>query len=575
MGGKRMRRMRRYLILILCVLTLTSVVHASGTARSVTNTSAVAADGSCSVSLTVEINLNEPASGLTFGLPGGAKNVTMNGSSVRTYRSSEDSSVLQADLSSLNGLIGTYPITFQYTISDVLQTIDKQLYLQLPLLSGFEYPVEKLTFSVTFPGEISGDANFYSGYLNSSVESIMQRDTVGHTISGSTTAALQDRDTLTLSMQVSEEMFPGKLLLDREGNPEVVYMAICAGLALLYWMLMLRCLPIIRQYRTIPPEGLTAGEVGSRLSAAGVDLTMMVFSWAQMGYLKIVPDKYGRVYLQKRMDMGNERTDFECRVFKQLFSRGNMIDGTGTAYAKLCLKVAQTVSGAHEMYRRRAGNLQIFRILVCGVSLFSGICFGMNFVYNPTLQVLLSILLAIVGVVTGWSIQDGMYRFHIRGKTAQYVGAVCMLVWILLGALAGVVWIGVAAVAAQMVAGLAAAYGGRRSSLGRTHASQILGLRHYLKHVSKEEVRRLLDNNPDYFFDMMPYAMALGVDSQFARRFEGVGLPPCAYLTARQNRRRSPQEWALLMRKTADKLDKRQRKMLLEKWLPFTVRRKR
>ena len=569
-----MRHMRRGLILVLCILMLTSVVHASGTAKRVDNTSTIASDGSCAVALTVEVYLDTPASNLTFALPAGAKNVLMNGSSVRTYKSGGDNGVLLADLSGLNGVVGTYNMTFSYVISDVLQTIDKKLVLQLPLLSGFDYPVEQVNFSITFPGEITGEPAFYSGYLNSSVGSIMQWTQGGNRISGFTTAALQDRDTLTLSMTVSEEMFPGKLMVAREGNPEYVYMGICAGVALLYWILMMRCLPIIRHHRTIPPEGLTAGEVGSRLSAAGVDLTMMVFSWAQMGYLKIVPDKYGRVFLQKRMEMGNERTDFECRTFKYLFSRGNTVEGTGRAYAKLCLKVAQTVSGAHEMYRRRAGNIQIFRIICCGVSLFSGICFAMNLVYHPTLQVLLSILLGTAGVITGWSVQDGMFRFHIRGKTAQYVGAVCMLLWIIMGIIAGQVWAGVAAVAAQMLAGMAAAYGGRRSSLGRTHASQILGMRHYLKHISKDEIQRIMENNPDYFFDMMPYAIALGVDTAFARRFQGVNLPQCAYLSARQDRRRSPEEWALLLRKTADKMDKRQRKMQLEKWMPLVIQKR-
>lgn len=568
-----MRHMRKLLSLVLCLLMLTGVVYASGTADSVTNTSTVSSDGSCTVSLTMQITISDPDSGLTFPVPAGAKNVTVNGSSVRTTRSSEDSSVVLADLSALNGLTGTYPLTIQYTISNVLQTIDKKLYLQLPLLSGFEYPVQQLSFSVMFPGEISGDPDFYSGYLNTSVESIMKWNLSGHTITGNTTAALQDRDTLMLSLQVNEAMFPGKLILEREGNPETVYMGICAALALLYWLLMMRCLPIIRQHRTIPPEGVTAGEVGSRLSAAGVDLTMMVFSWAQMGYVKILPDKYGRVYLQKRMDMGNERTDFECRVFKTLFARGNMVEGTGKAYASLCLKVARTVSGAHEMYRRRAGNLMIFRILAVGVILFSGICYAMNLVNNATLQTLLSIVLAVAGVIAGWAIQDGMYRFHIRGKTAQYISAVAALIWILLGALAQVVWIGVAAVAAQMIAGLAAAYGGRRSSLGRSHASQILGLRHYLRHISKEDAFRLTEENPDYFFDMIPYAMALGVDTQFAHRFSGLNLPPCTYVSARQDRRRSAAEWAVLLRKTADKLDARQRKMQLEKWIPSFLRK--
>lgn len=560
-----MRHIRQFLIIFLCAMMLTTVVYADGSTKSVKNSSVVSSKGSCDVTLTVTVSLDSPADHLTFPLPKKAENVTMNGTSIRTYPSSASDQIILADLSDLDGIMGDYSMNFHYTISSVLQTVDKKLLLELPLLSGFDYPVQSLEFSVTLPDEISSDPNFSSGYLQSSVESVLTWKVSGNMITGFTTTALQDRETLTLSMQVSEDMFPGQLIIEREGNPEVVYMGICAAVALLYWILMMRCLPIVHQHRTTPPEGITAGEIGSRLSAAGVDLTMMVFSWAQMGYLRITPDKYGRVKLEKRMDMGNERTDFENRCFKALFHKGNVIDGTGEAYAQLCRKVAQTVSGAHEMYRRKAGNIQVFRIISCTVSLFSGICFGMNLVNKPTWQTILSMILAVLGVITAWGIQGGMYRFHIRGKTSQYIGAGCILIWILISLLAGQIWVGVAAVAAQMIAGSAAAYGGRRSKLGRTHASQILGLRIYLKKVSNRELESILEQNPDYFFDMIPYAMALGVDGKFARQFGSLPVPQCSYLNVPE-RRRTAQEWALLMRKIADKLDKRQRKMQLEKW---------
>lgn len=566
-----MRHMRRLLILILCAMMLTTMVYASSTVDSVQNYSTIAADGSCDVTLAVTIYLDSPANGLTFPLPAGSTNVTMNGSSIHTSKSA--SGLVLADLSSLNGFSGAYSMSFHYTISSVLKTEEEKLVLELPLLSGFDYPVEYLEFSVTFPSEITAQPSFSSGYLGNSVESLMSWKSSDFTVSGNTTDTLEDKESLVMTMNVTEEMFPGQLVLPRDGNPEILYMGICTVLAILYWLLMMRCVPIFRQPRTTPPEGITAGEVGSRLSSAGVDLTMMVFSWAQMGYLRIRPDKHDRVWLDKQMDMGNERTEFEVRVFRTLFARHDSVDGTGSTYAKLCRKAALTVSGAHEMYRRKAGNIQIFRILFCAVSCFSGICYGMNLSHNETVQLLLSILLAIAGFVTGWGIQNGMYRFHIRGKTSQYIGAVCLLVWIVLGAVAGCIWVGVYAVLAQMVAGFAAAYGGRRSSLGRLQASQILGLRHYLKKVSREELEQIMEGNPDYIFDMLPYAIALGVDSSFARQFGDLEIPQCAYLTAREDRNRSAAEWAYLLRKTADKLDKRQRQMQVEKWTLVSLRK--
>ena len=571
-----MRHLRRLIILILCAMMLTTVVHASSTVETINNYSTIAADGSCDVTLSATVFLDSPASGLTFPLPAGAKDVTMNGSSVRTRQSG---SLLLADLSHLDGLSGAYTMSFHYTIPSVLETVEdeetkeRSLVLNLPLLSGFDYPVEALEFSITFPSEITAEPSFSSGYLGSSVESVLDWNITGLMIKGTTTAALQDKESLVMTMNVSEEMFPGQLILPREGNPEAIYMGIFAGLAVLYWLLMMRCVPIFRQHRTTPPEGVTAGEIGSRLSSAGVDLTMMVFSWAQMGYLRIRPDKNDRVWLEKRMDMGNERTEFEVRLFHSLFARNSAVDGTGPSYAKLCLKAAQTVSGAHEMYRRKAGNIQIFRVLFCLVSACSGVCYGMNLIpAGGTAQILLAIGLAIAGIITGWAIQGGMYRFHIRGKTQQYIGAVCALVWIVLGAFAGVVIIGICAVLAQMVAGFAAAYGGRRSSLGRLQASQILGLRVYLKKVPGGELEQIMEENPEYFFDMLPYAIALGVDGKFARQFGDLNIPQCPYLTVREDRSRSAQEWAYLLRKTADKLDKRQRQLQVEKWTIISLR---
>lgn len=573
-----MRHLWRLLILILCIVMLSGVVYADSTVESISNYSTIAADGSCDVTLSVTVFLDSPASGLTFPLPEGARDVTMNGAKVKTR---QGDAVLLAELSNLEGLSGTYTMSFHYTIPTVLETVveekdnSRRLALQLPLLGGFDYPVEYMDFSVTFPTEFTTEPSFSSGYLGNSIESLLDWSINGLTVKGSTNSALQDKESLVMTMNVTEEMFPGQLVLPREGNPETIYMGICTGLAVLYWLLMMRCVPIFRQRRTTPPEGITAGEIGSRLSSAGVDLTMMVFSWAQMGYLRIRPDRNNRVWLEKQMDMGNERTDFEMKLFRTLFSRNSAVDGTGTTYAKLCLKAAQTVSGSHEMYRRKAGNIQIFRILFCGVSVCSGICYGMNLVLRgSTAQILLAIGLAVLGAITGWGIQGGMYRFHIRGKTQQYIGIVCGILWIGLGIYAGVVWIGVAAVAAQMVAGLAAAYGGRRSSLGRLQASQILGLRVYLKRASGEELERLTEDNPEYFFDMLPYAMALGVEGAFARQFDDLNIPQCPYMAVRADRSRSAREWAYLIRKTADKLDQRQREMLVERWTIISFRKR-
>ena len=576
-----MGRFSRCLAFFLCVCLLTGVVYAESSATSVESISNVSMDGACQVSLSVTLHLDSAADGLTFPLPSTARNVMVNGSSARTYSSPTDAGAILVDLSFLDGMAGDTYLTFQYTLPDVLKTVQKEvsgkkvnrLVMEVPLLCGFDYPIQAMNFTINMPAETTGKPAFSSGYMQTSIESIVSCTVAGKSITGSLTQALRDRETLTLNMEVPETMFPGKLEVAREGNPEAVYMGICAGVALLYWLLTMRCLPLIRQSRTTPPEGITAGELGSHLTTAGADLTMMVFSWARLGYLRICPDKHGRVILQKRMEMGNERTAFENHCFQLLFAKKNLVDATGTAYAKLCRRVYQTVPGMREMYRRKSGNINLFRAISCGISLFSGICFAMNITRNTTLQVILSILLGLLGIFSAWAIQGGAYKIHVRGKIPLYISTAFSLIWILVGVIAGQVLIALLAVLAQILAGLAAAYGGKRSDLGRQQAGQILGLRHHLRHIPREELASLMENNPDYFFEMIPYAIALGTDTRFARTFGNMNVGHCPYMITKENRRRSAEEWALLMRKTADKMDKRQRAMELEKWIPITIRK--
>ena len=164
-----------------------------------------------------------------------------------------------------------------------------------------------------------------------------------------------------------------------------------------------------------------------------------------------------------------------------------------------------------------------------------------------------------------------MYKLHIRGKIPVYVGFACGVIWLVLGILSGVWLIGLIVVAGQNLAGMAAAYGGRRSELGRFNAGEILGVRHYLKHVSQEDLDRMTEQNPDYFFDMLPYAIALGVDTPFAKAFGNRPISHCTYLQVRENDKRNAKEWAYMLRKLADRMDDKQRKMELEKWIPLSL----
>ena len=581
--------MRRLLVLLTTLLLLSGVLGITASAESAASSvdmyCTVNSEGDCLVRTTVMIRLEGNQTGLTYPLPVNATGITMNGSAVATRKT--DNAVL-VDISRITDhYVGETSLVFDYTIPDTVKPeelkpeakklgMTRRLQLTLPMLCGFEYPVEKFSFVITMPSDqMTNPAMFHSTYRQDSVLSDLDYTPRGTQLIGSSKVGLNDHEGMTMTMIVPQEMFPTVSTYVREGNPELVPMLICCGLALLYWLIFLRTLPLRRSRASTAPEGITAGELGCRVTLCGGDLTMMVFSWAQLGYLLIHMDDNGRVLLHKRMDMGNERNQFENKVFKALFGSRRVVDATGMQYAKLVRKVMKLVPSERNMYKGNSGNVKIFRGLACGSQIFCGICVAMNMTAVPALQVLMSVILSVFGAISAWLIQDIAYRTHLRGKVPVYIGLVCVLIWILLGVLCGQVWIPLGCALGQWAIGYFAAYGGRRSDLGRHDAGQVLGLRSYLKHLPREEIGRLMANDPDYFFNNAPYALAMGVINPYARAFGRRKLDQCPYLYTRVSGKRTAEEWGHLMADAADLMDYKSRRMQIERWTAIQISTKK
>jgi hypothetical protein len=223
------------------------------------------------------------------------------------------------------------------------------------------------------------------------------------------------------------------------------------------------------------------------------------------------------------------------------------------------------------MYRRNSGNVRIFRGLACVSQVLCGVCVAMNMTGVLPLAILLAIILVPFSMVTGWLIQDIAYRTHLRGKVPVLIGFVCILLWIILGLLCGQIWIPLGCVVGQWAFGYLAAYGGRRSDLGRHDAGQVLGLRRHVKRLPRNEISRYLRNDPDYYFNYAPYALAMGVINPYSRAFGKRKIDQCPYLVTRVIGKRTADEWGHILADVADAMDRKSRQMQIEKWFAVKI----
>ena len=540
-------------------------------ASEVRSFSTLSSDGGCQVSMTVTLDVRTAGQDLYFPVPKEASNVTLNGSWVRAGL---DGDVRKISLKRIVGnMTGTMTVSINYSLRDVIRTAQSgNLEMYLPMLAGFDHPVEKMEFSVTFPGEISTLPAFQSGYHQASIEKDIIYEVSGAAITGKCVKQLKDHETLAMTLVVSEEMFPRTIINVQSYDAVLIAMGICAALALLYWIIALRGFFPLPQRSNLPPEGSNAGQLGSILCLQGADLSLTAISWAQLGYLTIRQERSGRVKLIKRMDMGNERSLWEQQVFRRLFGKLGTIDTAGHHYAALSRELAEKPMGMGELLKKTTGNLRLFRGLVALMGMFGGVCLAIAISGGAVLQGLLILILAALGTLSAWACQSYLADLLLGRREGLYRALIIFGAWLLVSLLAEAFPVGLWTVIGFAVFGVLYAAGGRRTPEGRQAMAQVLGLRWHLAMGDKQLFARLQDLDPGFAMDTMPWALALGVDKAFAARLGRGKIGVCSYVVREQNTELSAAGWSALLRQIKKNMDRRSRLLPMERAIDFVRR---
>jgi hypothetical protein len=380
---------------------------------------------------------------------------------------------------------------------------------------------------------------------------------------------LKDHETLSISLLVTEDMFPQKRIAAPEVGTVTKLTTVFFLLSLAYWALFLRNLPGRPAPYAAAPEGYTAGELGSILCLQGANLNMMVFSWAQLGYLQMELQPNGKVLLHRQMEMGNERSGFEQRVFKQLFTKRDTVDAGTMRYGALYRSVAATKPNLSAVMDPKSGNMLVFRVLAAISGMFAGVTIAVNLASGAGLQWFLVVLLGFAALISAWHMQAWAVNLFAPNRTKLWLAVALSGIWLALGALAGRFGTGLGMALCQGIAGLLMAIGGRRTPAGRVLMGETLGLRRHLKSLSKEQLKAITLNDPEYFYRMAPYALALGVDKAFAKRFGKQSMEDCPYIVTGVGGRLRASQWNDRMRQVLRGMNTHAEQSHIEKIIAF------
>ncbi|MDD5604117.1 MAG: DUF2207 domain-containing protein [Eubacteriales bacterium] len=452
-----------------------------------------------------------------------------------------------------------YVITYRYIIGDDRNSEMDELYFNL-IGTEWDTNIDNVSFEISMPFEFDESAiSFTYGRYGSLSKDAVEYTVDGTVIKGRLNGRLSPYSALTIAIPLPQGYYVNaKIRLEPGEVIEKYFFMIIAGLfalAAIIWLRYGKDKAIFPPVEFYPPHGLTPADIGYIIDGKvdPHDITSLIIYWADKGYLTITETEKKNVFSKRNFilartvdELPPSARNYEMEMFNKLFvTHGN---GKMVTTEQLRNNFYNTVNRVRSMIlsRYQHKNEQIYRIsgeiASFGVKLlaYAAAVISMFSLYNRmesdpvSTSVVISLIMAAFVAVPMGMLADMMFQWKtiVPGKKLlTVIKRVLISLIVLFGILAMSAGYGnfqfvIIGIAACFFLMLISMYCRKRTELGDKYMEKILGLRSFLISAERDRINALVEENPRYFYDVLPFAMVLGVTDKWARNFEHITLEP-------------------------------------------------
>ena len=442
----------------------------------------------------------------------------------------------------------------QYTYSyrarmydDGIKDYDVFYYNVIP--NDWETPIKASTVTITMPKEFAeGDVNVLvgrpEGGLFGSDDEIFGKQyyewsVEGNTITINTLKQLPQGSYITVGIMLPEGYFSGELS-DRRSYLILYVIGLASGLLMLYmWFTKGRDPKSVQTVEFYPPDDLTPAEIGYIIDGTvdRKDVLSLLIYFANKGYLAIEETGKDAYTVHRLRELPPTAKDYEHVLFDGLFAYGNSADLTNlpedfyTTYQAAREAIANTYqTRSKRLFSRTASKWRIASFaIVMAASLLGGLIIG-NLYGN------IGLMGASAGVIVClvWSyilailVED---RKYVSKKGGRFTKTILSLVLLVL-AMAGTYLYMYLSVGARLAAILfifmegagyfAVRFMRARTKFGAELLGKVLGFKEFINVAELGKLEMLVEEDPSYFYDILPYAYVMGLSKKWAKKFENI-----------------------------------------------------
>lgn len=523
-------------------------------------------DNTYNVRQTFTVTFTEPAHGLYFYVPmDGTYYTTVDGKETEIpYHAAVthiDVEGWETDISTENGskviragsedttVTGTQTFVLTYTWDPGADRVSGFDMVYLNLLKGWQTGVTAGDFTITLPEDVDASAvTFIVGAYGATQTERTDFSVSGNVITGALNRPLQEGENITLYIHLRDGYFVGARTGDEWNFVPVTVSIVVLVVSIALWLTKGRKGAAPPEPVTFyPPDGMTPAQVGTIIDGAAENkevLSLLIY-FADKGYLTIEDKGDDSFVFHKLKDLPEDAETFEKSVFFGLFP-GKREESTtehlSQTFPNHVASAKEEIKAWFEWPERRlvepvsqkVCNLLKWLIFVPFFALGATIGYRINGYFDLPTVLVCSCLVGIVGnvftelFVDTYAKKDGMQKSSARRRLIIFalLTAIIDMVVIFLSPNA---FVGLFCLIVTLAIAILSLNAGKLTPQGNQWIGEVRGFKHFIETAEADRIRVLVDENPSYFYNILPYAYVLGVTDQWAKKFENMAIAPPAW----------------------------------------------
>ncbi len=408
-------------------------------------------------------------------------------------------------------------------------------------------PIDNVTFEITMPKEFDASKIGFSmgseGTSGYNPEDL-QFSVEGNVIKGQVNRTMYPYEALTIRLELPNGYFVGARQNTGPVNTMVIASLVLLGIGLLLAAIFIRKKKPVQTVEFYPPEGMTSADVGYVIDGLveDKDVVSLLIYWADKGYMEIhQPEKGKNMIFVKKMDLPEAANEYEKIMFGEMFAGKD-----STSIKQLQYKFYDTLAAAKQMVRSKYQNgdnlvftkrsVSLQNLMAFLASLPMAVMTYLN-AYTQTFDVLFAVIMSVLVLAIGSAfiaLYIKSYETWLSAKRSTKVGR--LIGWALGSALYYLIIVGLSLEVFGIYAFLPAAVALILTFVapnfrcwtdkGAEWAGRIMGLKNFIQTVELEKLKMLVDENPQYFYNILPYAYVLGITDKWSKQFESIAIEP-------------------------------------------------